>query len=128
MSTETISAEDYNTLRSADSTRQPKYRNVKTKVDGITFDSKAEAARYGELKLMEVAGEIANLELQRRFRIEVNGVNVCTYVADFCYHRVTASVCWPFVVEDVKGVRTPAYRLKKKLMRAVYGIEVEEIR
>lgn len=100
-----------------------KYRNELTEVDGVTFASKAEARRYGELKLLEYAGEIYGLILQPRFVLEVNGVKITTYVADFEYRdredRRT--------VEDVKGVRTTVYKLKKKLMYAVYGIEVTEV-
>jgi len=62
-----------------------KYKNRKTVVDNIEFDSEREAARYGELKLLLLAGEITDLELQVPYEIEVNGVPVCTYIADFRY-------------------------------------------
>lgn len=101
----------------------PKYRNRKTVVDGVTFDSQKEARRYSELKLLERAGSITSLELQPRFPIVVNGVKVCKYVADFGYVDQIGSP----VIEDVKGVKTPMYNLKKKLMRAVHGIEIVEI-
>jgi hypothetical protein len=103
-----------------------KYRAEKTVVDGIKFASKREAARYGELKLLLAAGRIAGLELQVVFDIVVNGEKVCRYVADFAYWipngRGDARV-----VEDAKGVRTPVYRLKRALMRAVFGIEIREV-
>ena len=100
-----------------------KYRNVKTVVDGVTFASKREAARYGELKLLERAGEIANLELQRKFVIVVHGHTICRYIADFVYHdnKTGKMVC-----EDVKGFKTAVYSLKRKLMKAVLGVDILE--
>ena len=59
-----------------------KYRNIKTTVDGITFDSKKEAARYGTLKLRERAKDISELRCQVRYNIELNGVKLFAYVAD----------------------------------------------
>lgn len=111
---------------SAASTEKPakksKYRNVKTTVDGQTFDSKLEAGRYGKLVLMQKAGEISNLTCQVTFRLEVNGVLICKYIADFTYNENDGS----FVVEDAKGVRTPKFIVQKNLMRAIHGIEVKE--
>jgi hypothetical protein len=116
-----MSAEEYNALAAAK--KQRKYRNVRTVVDGIAFDSKAEAKRYAELRLMLDAGTIYGLRLQPRYPLTVNGVKVGTYVADFAY----VDAAGDDVVEDVKGVRTPVFKLKAKLMKAVHGITVEEI-
>ncbi len=99
-----------------------KYSNVKTKVDGYTFDSKKEASRFTELKLLLRAGMITKLVLQPKFRIRVKGQKICTYIADFMYERDGKRI-----VEDVKGVKTPVYKLKKKLVKATHGIEVVEI-
>ena len=100
-----------------------KYRNVKTVVDGVTFDSGAEARRYGELKLLERAGEIENLELQPKFDCIIDGKKVCRYRADFSYFTKEKRV-----VEDVKGFKTPVYRLKKKLVEALFpGVTITEI-
>jgi hypothetical protein len=105
--------------------RKPnKYRNVKVRCDGYTFDSKAEHRRYEELALLERHGLIAQLGIHPSFAIDVLGERICVYVADFSYIEVNGR---PFVVEDVKGVRTPNYLLKKKLMLAVHGIEITEI-
>lgn len=111
-----------------------KYRNIKTVVDGITFDSKKEAARYGELKLMQRAKLIRNLEIQPQFPLMVGGeyldpVKVATYKGDFKYeeHTPNGYVKWTEVVEDVKGIKTPVYNLKKKLMKAIHGIEIREV-
>lgn len=104
-----------------------KYGNVKTVVDGITFDSKAEAARYRELRLMHDAGEIEHIQVQPRYPLEVMGVKVCTYVADFAFLDYREGAGGALVVEDVKGVKTDVYRIKKKLMKAIHGIDVREI-
>ena len=100
-----------------------KYHAVKTKLDGYTFDSKKEAARYQELKLLEQAGKITRLEIHPEYYLWVNSMQVCKYIADFRY--IDCEVGGQ-VVEDVKGVKTAVYRLKKKLMKAIYGIEVFE--
>lgn len=99
-----------------------KYRNVKTVIDGITFDSKKEAARYAELKILLKGKVISNLELQPSFPVVVNDKKICVYKADFSYTENGKSA-----IEDVKGVRTPVYRLKKKLVEALYGIKIIEI-
>jgi hypothetical protein len=109
-----------------------KYGAIRTTVDGISFASKREAARYAELKLLLKVNQIRNLELQPKFPIEVRGVKVCTYVADFQYQRLDVddggtTGRWTQVVEDAKGMRVPIYRLKAKLVKALYGIEIQEV-
>ncbi len=99
-----------------------KYRNEPVTVDGQRFASKKEAARYQELLLMQRAGEIRDLVCQWRYPLEVNGVHVCFYVADFVYTTREGQS----VVEDCKGMRTPVYKLKAKLMFGVYGIKIKE--
>lgn len=101
--------------------KRSKYGAKKTVVDGITFDSMAEAARYGALKIIHAAGLISDLRLQVRYDITVNGRKVCRYVADFVYIENGKEV-----VEDVKGMKTPVYNLKKKLMEAVFGVVILE--
>jgi hypothetical protein len=103
-----------------------KYGAKKTVVDGLTFASKAEARRYGELKLLQAAGEIIDLELQPKYDIVVNGEKICQYRGDFSYREEDASGWWQLVVEDVKGFKTPEYKLKAKLLRATHGIEIRE--
>lgn len=100
-----------------------KYKNVKTTVDGFKFDSKKEANRYCNLKLLQKAGEISELEMQPKYPLTVNGVIVATYIADF---RYVIKGFINYTVEDVKGVKTPVYRLKKKLMKAIYKIDILE--
>ena len=103
---------------------RPKYGNKKTVVDGIKFDSKWESQRYLYLKSLERAGRVKNLELQPRFIITVNGQKICTYVADFQYDKESKDGEWEHIIEDAKGVETPEFKLKKKLMKAVHNIEI----
>lgn len=103
--------------------RHPKYGNQKTEIDGITFDSKKEALRYQDLKLMEKAGEISELDRQVRFPLRVNRQEICCYIADFTYRKRGGGT---IVAEDTKGVRTRDYIIKKKLMKAIHGIEIQE--
>lgn len=121
--------------------RSHKYGAVRTEVDGHSFASKAEARRYGELKLLEKAGKIEGLELQPKFALVTQlttgtfrGAGLAHagkfpvighYVADFKYFRLEPPTGW--VVEDVKGFKTELYRWKKKHVEAQYGIEITEI-
>lgn len=125
--------------------RRSKYGNRKTVVDGITFDSKKEANRFRELQLLERAGKITALQrqvkyvlipTQREFSNEIykKGAHQghfkpgkvlekeCSYIADFAYTQDGA-----YVVEDTKGVRTEAYKIKRKLMLERYGIQIQEV-
>lgn len=107
-----------------------KYGAERTTVDGIVFPSKAEAARYGELKLMATAGAIHSLELQPEFPLEIEGVPIkgdsgkqLRYIGDFSYIDARSG---ERVIEDVKGHRTEGYRLKKAIMRAM-GRPITEV-
>ena len=124
-------------LRGVGQQPKAKYGNKKVKgfdVDGkvITFDSKREAKRWGELVARRKAGEIDNLERQIPFLFEIDGEHLTyvgsnrkvKFVLDFKYREV-ASDEWVF--EDAKGMRTDAYKLKQALMDWVHGIEVLEV-
>ena len=102
-----------------------KYNNMKIRVDGRLFDSKAEAARWQELQLLERAGEITELERQVEYELipKQKGERAVKYIADFRYVDHDGKT----VVEDTKGVRTPVYILKRKLMLRVHGIRVREV-
>ena len=89
-----------------------KYRNVRMAVDNITFDSKREATRYAELKMLLRANAITDLECHKIFPIVVNGVSICKYICDFSYRDSQGQ----HIVEDTKGVPTSVYRLKAKLI------------
>jgi len=104
--------------------KRPKYRNKKTVVDGMTFDSKKEAQRYQDLKLLQLGNDISDLKIQPEFKLHVNGFLVCKYRADFSYTERGE-----YIVEDVKSEITRknrAYRIKLKLMKAVHGIDIKE--
>lgn len=105
--------------------RAPKYGNKKVQVDGIWFDSKKEAGRYLELRMQKRCGLITDLKLQVVFELKVEDKKVCKYICDFQYDKDGK-----MIIEDVKSSATrklPTYRLKKKLMLAVHGIEIIEI-
>jgi|TARA_R100001460_G_scaffold102440_1_gene147041 hypothetical protein len=106
------------------SRRKNKYGAQKTTVDGITFDSKWESQRWGELRAMERGGYVKDLERQVKYEIIVNDQKICRYVADFRYKKVDDDGTEETVVEDAKGFETPDFKLKKKLMKAVHGIEL----
>lgn len=104
--------------------RRNKFGAIKVKLDGHVFDSKREAARYSELKLLRKAGEISELEVHPQFTLWVKGVLIANYKADFSYRDLLGQGH----VEDVKSEPTAKRRdflLIRKLMRACHGIEVE---
>lgn len=111
----------------AQTPKQSKYKNKKTVVSGIMFDSKKEAQRYIDLVALINAGLVRDLNLQRPYAITINNMLVCEYVADFVYGKMVPDGTWVTVVEDAKGMKTAEYRLKKKLMKAVLGIEIQEV-
>lgn len=84
-------------------------------------DSAREARRKFDLMCAEKRGEIQGLVFQCPFRLGVNGIEICTYVADFVYWKDGKQI-----VEDCKGVIMPAYKIKKKLMLAIYNIDILE--
>lgn len=101
--------------------RASKYGSKAVEVDGVRFDSTAEAKRWFDLQTLERNGLISELRRQVRYDLAVNGVSLGFYKADHVYRENGA-----LVVEDVKGFRTPVYALKAKLMKAVHGITVSE--
>lgn len=107
----------------------PKYGNRKIIRDGIEFDSIKECQRYCELKLMQRAGLISNLQTQVSFELipaqRIDGKVVeraVNYIADFVYKQDGQKV-----VEDTKGFRTKDYILKRKLMLWVHNIRIREV-
>ena len=97
--------------------RRNKYNAKKTKVDGILFDSKKEAVRYSELKLLEEAGLIENLALQVNFELvpKTETERALNYRADFTYTEDGLEI-----VEDVKGKKTDLYIAKRKMFKYKY--------
>lgn len=104
-----------------------KYGAIKTKIDGITFDSRKEAQRYAELRLMANGHTITQLEMQPVYilapAVIINGRKkpALRYKADFKYIRDGVQV-----VEDVKGMLTPVYRIKRHLMKHIHDIDILE--
>jgi hypothetical protein len=85
--------------------------------------SMKEANRCAELRLLERGGEIVDLQFQPRYSLDFNDQKVGSYIGDFYYRDARTEKP---VLEDVKGMKTPVYRLKKKLMKAIHGIEITE--
>jgi len=118
--------------------RKNKYNAKKTVIDGIKFDSLKEGDRYMELVMLERGGIIRDLELQPRYDVVVNGCKICYYKADF---RYLDNEKGQQIVEDVKAMPKTAraikkfkqtdawrrYRLKKKLVEALYPIKIVEV-
>ena len=100
-----------------------KYHSKKTTIYGITFDSKREADRFCELRLLEMAGKIRELKRQVQFVLQPsfkkNGktIRAITYIADFEYYDLEQG---KYIVEDVKGYKTKEYQLKKKMFEYHY--------
>ena len=113
-----------------------KYKNSIVVIDGIRFDSKKEAGRYIVLKRLEKDNKIFGLRLQVKYLLIPTQYEVpdekkkkrkvlereCSYYADFVYYKDGK-----IIVEDTKGVKTPEYIIKRKLMLYVYGIKISEV-
>lgn len=114
-----MNIEEFRTLN----IRRNKYRNIKTVIDGIEFDSRAEAQRYCELKMLLMAKKIKKLVLQPKYELQkgftYNGrkIKAINYIADFAYYEMSSG---KNVVEDVKGVRTKEFNLKYKMFLKKY--------
>lgn len=102
--------------------RRSKYRAKKTKVDGITFDSKKEAARYEDLKRMQQAHMISDLRIHVPFELHVAGIKIGKIIPDFMYMSGGVEI-----IEDVKSEATitPLFRWKKKHFEAEYKRKIE---
>ena len=105
-----------------------KYRAVRTN----GYASKREAKRAAELRLLFTSGVILDLREQVAFDLlpaaPVLGYKQpLRYVADFCYRDFMGGIVGPEIVEDVKGIRTPVYKLKKRLMAQLLGITITEV-
>ena len=108
--------------------KRNKYGAVRTVIDGIAFDSGAEADRYATLLQLQRGGLISGLELQPCFPLLVGNINrpaervkIGTYFADFRYTDVETGAV---IVEDVKGMDTQVSKLKRRLVQAIYGVTV----
>ncbi len=103
--------------------KRSKYGNKSVTIDGVRFPSQHEARRWRILKLLEQAGQISELKRQVPFPLHAkDGTKICDYRSDFTYLDKSGRL----IVEDAKGVRTDLYKLKKKWLKAEYGIEILE--
>jgi hypothetical protein len=102
-----------------------KYGNQITESNGRKFRSKLEAGRNSELEALERAGLIRDLRRQVPYHLEVNGVRITRYDADFVYFDTATG---NETVEDTKGFETEYYKIKRALMLALNGIAIVEIR
>ncbi len=116
--------------------RRNKYGAKKCEWQGRTFDSQAEMRRAQELEIMQRAGAISDLQYQVKFPLDAcadanspGAINRCWYPAKVCDYKCDFTYVenGQLVVEDVKGMRTPVYALKKRWMKAQYGIEIREV-
>ncbi len=122
------------TLSKLAKAKRSKFGNKKTVQGDKVFDSGHEARRWAELEFLQREGSIRNLQRQVPFDMVVNGQHVCTYIADAVYEQLTSNTDriknWKTVVEDSKSKPTrkkPEYVIKRKLMAACHGIEVQEV-
>lgn len=110
----------------APTAKPSKYRNTPVTVDGIRFDSKAEAKRYHQLKLLERGGSIYNLRRQVWHELQAaNGAVACRYRSDFDYNDTSTGNP---ITEDVKGVLTRDFKIKARLFKEQYGREIRVIK
>jgi len=108
--------------------KRNKYRNIKTEVDGLRFDSMAEGRRYASLRLLERAGEISDLRRQVPFELlpsvkyegSARATGPTKYLADFAYTDKSGKQ----IIEDCKGMETDIFRLKRKMMLVLLGLEI----
>jgi hypothetical protein len=96
-----------------------KFNAIRLEYDGIKFASKKECNRYKQLKQLQTSGEIAFFLRQVPFHLKGNVKYVCDFVVFWSNGSVT--------IEDVKGVRTPVYITKKKIVEATYPIKITEV-
>jgi hypothetical protein len=108
-----------------------KYGNIKCEADGYKFDSLAERGHYFKLKILARTGEISDLRLQVPFELQPGALlhgharksPAMKYTADFVYLDKDGRQ----VIEDVKGVKTTAFTIKKHLMKTLMGLDVVEV-
>jgi len=102
--------------------KKSKYKAKKVVFDGIKFDSLKECARYKQLMILQKAGSVIKIELQPRYDIIINSKFCGFYKADFKVYYSDGRID----LEDVKGIKTTVYNLKKKIVEAMYNIKIIE--
>lgn len=122
MSIDTVTAAQY---RLAMKGKPHKYRAEATVLDGIRFDSKAEAEDWGRLRLAERAGRVRNLRRQVPYDLLVSETRIGRIVLDFVFEEERDGR-WVTIYADRKGFRTPMFKWKRKHFEAQYGVALEE--
>jgi len=123
-----VSTQEARQSRLLNKSRRGKYNANGQRIDGHWFASQSEAKRYEQLKQLQEAGKIDNLELQPAYPITHSGRPITTYKADFRYITLNElGRSNSLVVEDVKGMITDVYIIKKKLVEAQYQLKINEI-
>lgn len=106
-----------------------KYRAKKTEYNGEIYDSKAEARfamllDFAKRERKDMSIKVVDVKRQFKYRVHVEGVHICTYKLDFLVTYANGTTKH----FDVKGYRTPVYKLKKKLVEAIYKIKIIEVK
>ena len=117
-----LTVKEYKNIFQQDN-KKNKYNNVKVENENGKFDSKGEAARFEHLLHLQQLGYIKDLEKQYNIIIKIGSQKICTYKADFKYIVAKNN---ELIIEDYKSAATitAAFRLKAKLMLALYGIDI----
>lgn len=100
--------------------KRAKYGAKRMTLDGYKFDSRAEGNRYAQLRQQEQMGAITDLKIHPLYPLEVHGVHIASYEADFSYRVAGTNSAKSLVIEDVKAVRTPEFKIKWKLAQVLY--------
>jgi len=104
--------------------KQSKYHAIRTQnADGTWSDSLREARFDAQIMLLQHDPKTARVVRKEKFPIVVNGEKICTFVSDWFVEKKTGEK----IVYDAKGVKTPIYKLKKKLVKALYGLDIVEL-
>ncbi len=108
-----------------------KYRNTKTIVDDIKFDSIKESEYYGKLRLLKLSGDIIDFKMQVKMPVEINGIFICNYILDFEITYPNGNIEYIDVKakdkQSGKFISTDVFKLKKKLVEAVYNIKIKMV-
>ena len=108
--------------------RANKYGAIPTTTkDGIRHPSARQAKRWEQLLMLQSCGRIRNLRREVTYDLAVKGQKLCAYRADHVYEELVSGGKWEWVVEDVKGFRTEAYKLKARMMLVLRGIKIREV-
>lgn len=121
---ETISIAEYHVQMAQIKKPHSKYGNVRCELDGLKFDSKAERDYFAALRMRELAGEVRSIAVHPFWDVSVNGVEICRVEMDFSFYDIREKRTR---IIDVKGCDNPLSKIKRRLLRAVHGYDVEVV-